>query len=138
MQTVFTLGYGNRSPDEFTHVLEQHRIRRVVDVRLRPDRARLAAFALSKSEDKGIRALLKLRGIDYVSLVELGNLFVDQEDWGPRYRALLEHASALLLERVLGIEGDFALLCAELDHHDCHRAVIAEHLAKHGRAIVHI
>jgi uncharacterized protein (DUF488 family) len=137
-RTVFTVGYGNRTPDEFVQLLHEHGIREVVDVRLRPDRARLAAFKLSKDDGKGIRALLKPRGIGYLSFVELGNVFLDCIDWEPRYRRLLESATPLLLERVLGTDGDFALLCAEIDHKECHRTIIAEHLAYYGRRIVHL
>jgi uncharacterized protein (DUF488 family) len=140
-RTVFTAGYGNRSPDAVLDLLAAAGVRRVVDVRLRPDKARLAAFALASAASdpaKGIRALLARRGIEHVSLLELGNLFLDLDDWQTPYRALVERAGPILFERLLAIPGDFALFCAEVDPAACHRGILAEHLARTGRRIVHL
>jgi len=71
-------------------------------------------------------------------MVELGNLFLDFDDWQTRYRTLLEKAGDLLVERLLGISKPFCLMCAEKSAEQCHRAIIAEYLVTKGWEVEHI
>ena len=136
--TVFTIGYGGRSPQELLDLLKEHGIRAVVDVRLRPDRASMGTYVKAKDPDKGIRRLLAQAGIEYLSFVELGNIFLEFEDWRERYQRLLDQAGDLLTERIKETPEPFCLLCAEKRAADCHRRLIAAHLAKNGHEVHHI
>ena len=127
---VFTIGYGGRTGEELLSLLQTHQVCRIVDVRLRPDRASMGIFVKAKMPDKGIQKLLNSAGIEYVSLPELGNLFLDYEDWKDRYRQLLERAGELLLARLLDIPSPLCLMCAEKKAEDCHRTQLAEYLAQ--------
>jgi uncharacterized protein (DUF488 family) len=139
MSRIYTIGYGGRTPRDFVDLLINNQVPRVVDVRLRPDRASLGAYSLAKSPEKGIQRLLGDAGIHYVSLVELGNLFLGFDDWPARYERLLKESGELLLSRLLEIEPPFALLCAEKRVADCHRQLIAERLrALRGDNVVHL
>ena len=124
----FTIGYGGRSPESFLERLESHGVRTVADVRLRPDRASMGAYTKARSAEKGIERLLGERGIAYQHILELGNLFLDLEDWGPPYRELLRGSGRLLVARLESLPPPWCLLCAEKRVADCHRGVIAEHL----------
>jgi uncharacterized protein (DUF488 family) len=135
---VFTIGYGGRPPEELAQRLVQAGVRTVVDVRLRPDRASLGAYARAKSPDKGIERLLSSHGLRYRSLPELGNLFLEHEDWRQLYATLLSRAGELLVMRLAALEGPLCLLCAERRVADCHRLQIAEFLSARGHEIVHL
>jgi len=134
----FTTGYGGREPQEFLQLLQAHHIKTVVDVRLRPDRASMGVYTQAKSPEKGIQGLLRRAGIDYVSLIELGNLFRDDEHWRERYRLLLVRAGDLLTERLASVAPPFCLMCAEQRVRDCHRQAIADYLVKQGWEVQHL
>jgi uncharacterized protein (DUF488 family) len=135
---IYTIGYGGRSPQEFLKLLVRYGVRAIADVRLRPDRAAMGCYTLAKSADRGIQRLLKTSGIHYFSFVELGNVFLDFEDWRERYTALLERAGDLLTERLINLPRPVCLLCAEKLSADCHRLQIAEWLTNRGHHVKHI
>lgn len=135
---LFTVGYGGRKPEELTALLRRHGVITVVDVRLRPDRPALGAYAKAKTPDKGIEKLMREAGLDYVSLIELGNLFVDLDDWQRRYGDLLEAAGPFLIQRLVELPAPSCLLCCEKDPAQCHRWLIAEYMARRGWTVEHI
>lgn len=134
----FTIGYGGRQPQEFLRLLQAHHIKTIVDVRLRPDRASMGVYKQAKSPEKGIQGLLRQGGIDYVSLIELGNLFRDDEHWRERYRLLLARAGDLLTERLASVTPPFCLMCAEQKVTECHRQDVAQYLMKQGWEVGHV
>jgi hypothetical protein len=93
---AFTIGYGGRQPADFTTLLTENGVKTLVDVRLRPDRANMGVYAKAKEPDKGIAGFLAKAGIGYVSLPELGNLFLDFDDWSERYAKFLARRTAAL------------------------------------------
>ena len=135
---LFTVGYGGRKPEELVTLLGSRAVRTVVDTRLRPDRAAMGVYVKAKSVDKGIDKLFREAGLGYVSLVELGNPFVDLRDWEQRYRRLLNAAGDLLVERLLTLPTPICLLCCEKDPGQCHRRLIAGFLARKGWTVEHI
>ena len=138
-QAAFTIGYGGRKPDDFAKLLTASRVKTLIDVRLRPDRASMGAYAKAKEPDKGIAGLLAKTGVGYVSLPELGNLFLDYDDWPERYEKFLACAGPLLFDRLEGIAGPVCLMCAEKKVCECHRRHIAAHLEKtKGWTFAHI
>ena len=135
----YTIGYGGRVPADFASLLVLHGIRSVADVRIHPDRASMGAYVKARSADKGIEKLLADRDIVYRSILELGNLFRDLEDWRPSYNALFERAGDLLISRLLDLPQPYCLMCAEKRVAECHRLVIAEFLvATRGASVEHI
>jgi uncharacterized protein (DUF488 family) len=137
---AFTIGYGGRKPDDFTRLLAEHGVKMVVDVRLRPDKASMGSYARARDADKGIAGLLAKAGIGYVSLPELGNPFLDYDDWQSRYPGYLAAAAPFLFDRLTAaVPGPVCLLCAEKRVAECHRRHVAEHLARdRGWSFTHI
>ena len=126
-------------PADFASLLVLHGVRSVADVRIHPDRASMGAYVKARTADKGIEKLLADRDIVYRSILELGNLFRDREDWRPSYCALFERAGELLVGRLEELPQPFCLMCAEKRVADCHRLVIAEFLvATRGASVEHI
>jgi uncharacterized protein (DUF488 family) len=137
--TFYSIGYGGRRPEEFVALLVRHGVRSIADVRIRPESASMGAYVKARTAEKGIQRLLGDRGIVYHSILELGNLFRDLEDWRPSYRALFERAGDLLVERLDALPGPFCLMCAEKHVADCHRQIIADYLvATRGWSVEHI
>lgn len=126
----FTVGYGGRVPAEFAQLLAKSGVKTVVDVRLRPDKAAMGSFARAKDADKGIAGLLAKEGVGYVSLPELGNVFLDYPDWPERYGKFLDAAGPFLFDRLAMVTGPICLMCAEKKVCECHRRHIADYLAK--------
>ena len=136
--TIYTAGYGARPPAALVALLREAGVRCVVDVRLRPDRARIAPYQRARDAGSGIERLFADAGIAYRSLPELGNLFLECEDWQPRYAQLVERSGDLLLARLAGTPEPFCLLCAEEDPAACHRGVLAARLERDGARVVHL
>jgi uncharacterized protein (DUF488 family) len=136
---AFTIGYGGRAPDEFVRLLTAHGVRTVVDVRLRPDKAAMGSYAKAKDPDKGIAGLLARSGIGYASLPELGNLFMEYDDWPERYEKYLAVEGPPLVDRLAEVPSPVCLLCAEKRVSECHRRHVAEYLERErGWSFTHI
>jgi uncharacterized protein (DUF488 family) len=129
---LFTIGYGGRKPHDFVAILLEQGIRAIADVRLRPDRASMGIYTKAKDPSKGIAGLLAASGIEYFSFPELGNIFLELDDWPERYQQLVDRAGDLLISRLDGIPAPYCLLCAERRVADCHRRIIAEFLIARG------
>lgn len=131
MTAAFTIGYGGRKPQDFVQLLTTNGVRTVVDVRLRPDRASMGSYAMARDPDKGLAGLLAKAGIGYLSLPELGNLFLEYDHWQNRYAAFLDRAGPLLFDRLTEeMPRPVCLLCAEKSVAACHRRLIAEYLIR--------
>jgi uncharacterized protein (DUF488 family) len=135
----YTIGYGGRLPEDFTSLLVEHGVRSVADVRIRPDRASMGSYVRARTPEKGIERLLSQCGIFYLSILELGNMFLDLHDWRGPYRELFDRAGPLLVGRLADLPEPFCLLCAEKRVSECHRQVIADFLvADRGWTVEHI
>ncbi len=129
--TVFTIGHGTRTSEEFAALLEQYGIEVVVDVRRFPRSQRNPQF----NRDT-LRQMLRERGIGYVWLGELlgGYRSGGYEAWmdSEQFRRGLE-----LLEK-LARRRRCAVMCAERLFFRCHRRFIADSLVARGWRVVHI
>ena len=74
-----------------------------------------------------------------MSLPELGNMFMDYDDWPARYAKFLDTAGPLLFDRLAPVPGPVCLMCAEKKVNECHRRHVAAYLERDkGWTFTHI
>lgn len=131
--TLFTIGFAEKTAEQFFEKLKLAGARRVVDVRLN-NVSQLAGFTKKRDIEYFLRAVAD---IDYVHLPELAptkeilNGFKKKQlDWNQyeeQYRRLLEQRRPE--EHLTREEFDRAcLLCSEPTPERCHRRLAAEYL----------
>jgi len=136
---VSTVGHSTHPAEEFTHILEAHDIRSLVDVRTIPRSRHNPQFNL-----ESLSASLHNAGIDYRHLPGLGGLRRPRKDsintgWRnasfrgyadymqtPEFAENLNH----LIE--LASQAPTAIMCAEAVPWRCHRSLIADALVARG------
>jgi uncharacterized protein (DUF488 family) len=144
MSTLFTIGFAEKSAEEFFDTLTKHKVRIVVDIRLN-NKSQLAGF--TKRDD--LKYFLKeLAGIEYVHDVDLA----PTDDILKAYRnntmswSALEQSLLALVAKRKAISKYAAhdldracLLCSEHEPMKCHRSLIAELFSKRYKiAIKHL
>jgi uncharacterized protein (DUF488 family) len=137
---LFTIGFTQKSAEQFFFLLQRAGVRHLIDTRLN-NRSQLAGF--SKADD--LRFFLKAIGsIEYRHAPEMA----PTQDMLDRYKKLKGswheyeiEFNALLEQRDLAThvrqeELDHAcLLCSEHEPDHCHRRLVAEYLRKHNPEI---
>ena len=143
--TLFTIGHSNRSLDELIELLNEYKIRQLLDVRTLPD---------SRNQSMFNRTPFSLacndEGIAYGWLgLELGGLRRPKGDsqhtaLNSGLRSYADHMQSSLFKRginqicQLALQTNTALMCAERDPNQCHRSMIADHMILKGWRIIHI
>lgn len=143
--TIFTIGFTQKSAEQFFTLLQKAGVRRVLDIRLN-NTSQLAGF--TKQDD--LRYFLKaLAGIDYRHLPELAPtteiLEAFKKHGGPwsqyekDFLALVQERKILEILQPQDIHMG-CLLCSEPRPDRCHRRLVAEYLAAHwpNVSIVHL
>jgi len=138
---VFTIGYATLGIDRFIHLLRQHDIAAVADVRSQP----YSRYTPEYSQDQ-LKAALADAGIQYVFMgKELGARREEPECYvGGKVRYDLVAKTTAFRDGLGRIESGrqqyrIALLCAEKDPVTCHRAIlVSRELARKRVNVQHI
>jgi len=138
---VYTIGHSNHTLERFTGLLTMHRIATVGDVRSSPHSRFNPQF-----NREGLKHMLGTSGVGYVFLGrELGARSDDPACYQAGRVQYDRLARTALFQKGLdwveaAARGDrLALMCAEKDPLDCHRAIlVAPHLEARGFTIEHI
>jgi uncharacterized protein (DUF488 family) len=144
---LYTIGFTQKTAEDFFEALRQNGVQLLVDIRLRPS-GQLAGFA--KSEDLPYFLANLAGGCGYVHLPELAPTkeILDEyrldHDW-PRYvsrfEALMdERQIPQVLSEELIASTTCCLLCSEATADRCHRRLVAERMVSRwsGLEIVHL
>jgi uncharacterized protein (DUF488 family) len=134
---LFTIGFTQKSAEQFFGLLQDARVQRVIDIR--ENRAgQLSGFA--KYPDIAF-FLDRLLGIEYVyepllaPSPQVRQAYRATKDWQQyetSFLELMEQRNILENMELAKFEGCVALLCSEPGPEKCHRRLVAEMLANHG------
>ncbi|AIA30636.1 DUF488 family protein [Leptospirillum ferriphilum] len=143
--TVFTLGHGARSLEDFISILEAYEIRLLVDVRSVPRSRHNPQF-----NKEALPEELKKWGIKYLHVPGLGGFrqpLKDSPNAGWRnegFRGFADYMSSgafhQAIQELVELSQRFrlALICAETLPWRCHRSLIADALLLRGIAVDHL
>lgn len=135
---LYTIGYTQKTAEQFFTLLEENSVEVVVDVRA-SNSSQLAAF--TKRSDLPF-FLRRIAGIEYQHLEflaptpEIRDTLKDPEqgwtEYERRFTRLLHERDVLSrIDRDLILNRTCCLLCTEPTAENCHRRLVAEHLAAH-------
>ena len=128
---LYTIGYEGRSLDELIAMLGAARIELVIDVRALP-LSRRRGFSKTP-----LGTALAVAGIDYVHLRAAGNPYRRATQPLAKYaRHLRTHRTSIASVADAARGRRAALLCYEHDPAECHRSLLAPHVARRLRTRV--
>jgi uncharacterized protein (DUF488 family) len=132
--TIFTIGFAQKSAEEFFTLLTDNKVKKLIDIRLN-NKSQLAGFANAKH----LPYFLKLHDIDYEYKPELAptkellngykNKEVDWQEYEKVYNKILLDRNILNTITINEFSNN-VLLCSEPTAEQCHRRLAAEYLAK--------
>lgn len=138
IMNLYTIGFTQKTAEEFFGLLRRSGVRRLVDIRLNPG-GQLSAFARKEDLPYFLRELSD--GCGYIHLPELAPTkeilkdYRNDGDWAryvERFESLMNaRGIPHTLDRSL-FEGEACcLLCSEATPEQCHRRLVAERIATH-------
>lgn len=139
---LYTIGYEGRTAAQFSRVLADAGIVRLIDVRLSP-RSRVKGFSLIALFER-----LRKLGITYEHRAGLGNplairaLFHEGRitEGRRRFRARMTNGHKREIDTLVKLAQveRTAIMCREADVDACHRRVLADLVEERGLTVVHL
>ena len=141
MKRLYTIGFTKKKLEEFVSLLEGHKIKKVVDIRLRND-SQLAGFA--KGDD--LKFLLeKFLGMKYTyqpSLAptkEMLKKYRSDKNWDDYVvsfnKLMQEREMHIILKKIISDSDGVCLLCSEDIPKQCHRRLLAEYYKEFDNSV---
>lgn len=131
--TVFTIGFTQKSAEQFFETLKAAGVKRIIDTRLN-NVSQLAGFAKRKDLEYFLE---KICGVEYIHQTDLAptqDILDDfkkkKGDWETYEEKFLSLIEKRRIERQLtpDLVANSCLLCSEAKPHHCHRRLVAEYL----------
>jgi uncharacterized protein (DUF488 family) len=142
---LWTIGHSNRSIDELIAMLAEVGIVTLVDVRAQPHSKRYPQFNEDVLRESCGQANIVYhwagRHLGGLRALRPGSPHIAMDE---DRRGFADHMGTELFKRAvsqvvnLAARGPTALLCAERDPAQCHRALIADYLILQGLSVVHL
>ena len=139
---IYTIGFTQKSAQDFFEQLKQNGVQRLVDIRLNP-KGQLAGF--TKQEDLPYFLDRLAAGCQYAYMPELAptkdilNDYRSDSDWRryeQRFEGLMdERQIPAILDRSEFEQVRTCLLCSEPTPEQCHRRLVAERLAAYWQDV---
>jgi uncharacterized protein (DUF488 family) len=143
--TVYSIGHGTASAEDFTRTLADAGVRSLADIRSAPGSRRNPQFGAS-----ALRDTLAAAGIEYVHLAGLGGRHAPQADsphTGLRVAAFRGYADHMATDEfrddcarleALARRMPTAFMCAETLWWKCHRRLLADRMVADGWTVMHL
>ena len=132
-KTIFTIGFTKKTAELFFSLLNEYKIKRIIDVRL-SNTSQLAGFAKAADLDYFLKSIC---GIEYIHMPELAptrEIFNEFKKGNGTWEAYEEGFLQLLKERRIinnilnKIKDRDCFLCSEVKPDYCHRRLVAEYI----------
>jgi len=144
MQTIYTMGYTQKSMEEFVKLLTENKIEKLIDIRLR-NTSQLAGFAKDEDLRFLLEHFLRIR-YEHVPLLSptevIFTSYKKTDDWDEFHRSfnrlMVERRMDRVLEEAAGNMSRVCLLCSEDSPNKCHRRFVAEYYKKNTSRDVEI
>lgn len=142
---IYTIGFTQKSAEDFFGRLRNHHVKRLIDIRIHPD-GQLSGFARQADLPYFLNELADGCGYLYLPNLaptkELLKAYRESGDWDAyveRFESLMEERNIPAALRPTDFE-EACLLCSEDKPDQCHRRLVAERLAGQWEdvEIVHI
>jgi uncharacterized protein (DUF488 family) len=134
---LYTIGFTQKTAEEFFTLLQSNGVKVLVDIRLKPD-SQLSGFAKGRDLPYFLR---HLTGCDYLHQPlmcptdELLNRYREDKSWANYevdFNRLLNERNVIAhLDRAWWAANPACLLCSEHEPDHCHRRLVAEYMAAH-------
>ena len=146
MQTIYTMGFTQKSAEQFFMLIMKYNIDLLIDVRLN-NQSQLAAFTKGKDLEFFLKTICKCGYSHELSFAPTKELLNDYKkgviDWNGYvtvFQQLIEKRKmAEIFERKYKEFDRVLLLCSEPTPECCHRRLVAEAVqTKYGYPVVHL
>ena len=146
-ETIYSIGHGNKTLDEFLSILHAYKIASVADIRSYPHSKRNPQFnqqALEKELAKAHISYLWLKELGGFRKTGLGSASPNVALRSQGFRNYADHMFSDAFkdggERLLcvGRKGKTAVMCAETLPFLCHRWLLSDHLVSNNIQVLHI
>ncbi|MCC3413787.1 MAG: DUF488 domain-containing protein [Microcoleus sp. PH2017_29_MFU_D_A] len=130
---LFTIGFTQKSAEQFFDTLIKAGVRRVIDTRLN-NVSQLAGFAKRKDLEYFLRTIGNIKYVHILDLAPTQDILDDYKkkkgDWDVYEQQFLQLIRDRQIEQKISpdILDCGCLLCSEPQPHNCHRRLVAEYL----------
>jgi uncharacterized protein (DUF488 family) len=139
---LYTIGFTQKTAEQFFGLLANSKVQVLVDTRLKPD-SQLSGFAKGRDLPYFLKNLI---ACDYLAMPsmsptdELLSGYRDNKSWSTyevAFNHLLEERNLIAqLDRAWWSSTRACLLCSEHEPDHCHRRLVAEYMAAHWGDVV--
>lgn len=145
MQTIYTIGHSTRPIEEFTAILQEYKIRQLVDIRTIPRSRRNPQYGQENLEKSLSRV-----GIDYIHMKSLGGLrpaVKNTKNLGWENQSFQNYADYMQssdfkkgVDELKNLSKDklTVMMCAEAVPWRCHRRLVGDALLIRGTEVIDI
>jgi uncharacterized protein (DUF488 family) len=130
----YSVGYGNRSFDNFVQMLGENEITNLIDIRRYPQ------STFNDFNKESLERSLPLNNVIYTHCEGIGGMrdstYIEYMGTGE-----FRNSFAQLLAYIKNVHekgGKVVLMCAEKNPKDCHRRYLAQHLEQSGIEVIHL